>query len=51
VLLVIIEQQWLPALHSVVTMGIWAVVASVLYSGFEYVIIWGNKAWKQRKQP
>ncbi|SFK44992.1 CDP-alcohol phosphatidyltransferase family protein [Methylophaga sulfidovorans] len=51
VLLVIIEQQWLPMLHPAVTVGIWAVVASVLYSGFEYVIIWGNKAWKQRKRP
>ncbi len=50
VLMVIIEQQWLPELQSAVTTGIWAVAVSVIYSGIEYIIIWGNKAWKQKKQ-
>ena len=50
ILLVIIEQTWFPQLSGVVTIGTWLVVASVVNSGSEYVLVWGLKAWKQMKQ-
>jgi len=50
VLLVMIQQQWLPGLDKVVTVGIWLVVASVINSGTEYVLVWGSRAWRQIKQ-
>jgi cardiolipin synthase len=50
VLLVLIQQQWLPGLQLVVTIGLWLVVASVINSGTEYVLVWGKRAWRQAKQ-
>lgn len=50
VLLVIIQQQWLQGFNQVVTIGIWLVVASVINSGTEYVLVWGGRAWRQSKQ-
>ncbi len=50
VLLVIVEQQWFPGLEILVTAGIWLVLASVINSGSEYIIVWGLKAWRQLKQ-
>lgn len=50
VLLVIIQQQWFPGLEILVTAGIWLVLASVINSGSEYMIVWGLKAWRQLKQ-
>lgn len=49
VLLVILQQQWLPDLQAMVTIGVWLVVASVLNSGTEYIVVWGLKAWQQIK--
>ncbi len=49
VLLVMIQQQWLQGLDKLVTIGIWLVVASVINSGTEYVVVWGTRAWKQIK--
>lgn len=50
VLLVIIQQQWFEGFEQLVTIGIWLVVASVINSGTEYVLIWGARAWRQIKQ-
>jgi len=50
VLLVMIQQQWFQGLDKLVTIGIWLVVASVINSGTEYVLVWGARAWKQIKQ-
>lgn len=50
VLMVIVQQQWLQGLQPVVTIGIWLVVASVINSGTEYVLVWGIRAWRQIKQ-
>lgn len=50
VLLVIVQQQWFPGLSQAVTISIWLVVASVINSGTEYVLVWGGRAWRQRKQ-
>jgi cardiolipin synthase (CMP-forming) len=50
VLLVMVQQQWLPGLDKLVTVGIWLVVASVINSGTEYVLIWGGRAWRQYKE-
>ena len=33
-----------------IDIGTWLVVASVLISGMEYVIVWGRKAWQQHKK-
>jgi len=50
VLLVIVQQQWLQGVLQLVTIGIWLVVASVINSGTEYVLVWGGRAWRQIKQ-
>lgn len=50
VLLVMIQQQWFAGLDKVVTIGIWLVLASVINSGTEYVLVWGARAWRQTKQ-
>jgi cardiolipin synthase len=50
VLLVIVQQQWFEGLDQLVTIGIWLVVASVINSGTEYVLVWGARAWRQIKQ-
>ena len=49
VLLVMLQYQWLPELQQIVTIGIWLVVASVVYSGFEYFVVWGMRAWQQHR--
>ncbi|HET8807400.1 MAG TPA: CDP-alcohol phosphatidyltransferase family protein [Methylophaga sp.] len=49
VLLVMIQTQWFPGLDEVKTIGIWLVVASVINSGSEYILVWGMRAWRQRK--
>lgn len=50
VLLVMVQAEWFPALEQITTIGIWLVVASVIYSGSEYVLVWGMSAWRQRKK-
>lgn len=50
VLLVMVQVQWFPQLDQIKTIGIWLVVASVINSGSEYVLIWGMSAWRQRKK-
>lgn len=50
ILLVMIQQQWFQGLDNLVTIGIWLVVASVINSGTEYVLVWGARAWRQIKQ-
>lgn len=50
ILLVIVQQQWFEGLDQLVTIGIWLVVASVINSGTEYVLVWGARAWRQIKQ-
>ncbi|RKZ84817.1 MAG: CDP-alcohol phosphatidyltransferase family protein [Gammaproteobacteria bacterium] len=49
VLLVILQHQWFSELQQVVTIGIWLVVSSVLYSGTEYIVVWGTRAWQQQR--
>jgi cardiolipin synthase len=49
VLLVMVQAQWFSQLDAVITIGIWLVVASVINSGSEYVMVWGLSAWRQRK--
>ncbi|MCX4189299.1 CDP-alcohol phosphatidyltransferase family protein [Methylophaga sp. OBS3] len=49
VLLVMVQAQWFSELDAVTTIGIWLVVASVINSGSEYVMVWGLSAWRQRK--
>ena len=50
VLLVIIQQQWWPGLAMAVKVTVWLVVASVINSGTEYVLVWGIRAWKQSRR-
>ncbi len=50
VLLVMIQAEWFPGLEQITTIGIWLVVASVIYSGSEYVLVWGMSAWRRRKK-
>lgn len=50
VLLVMVQAQWFPELEQIKTIGIWLVVASVVNSGSEYVLVWGMSAWRQRKK-
>jgi len=50
VLGVIIEHYAGLAISFWIDIGIWLVVASVLISGMEYVIVWGRKAWQQHKK-
>lgn len=50
VLLVMVQAQWFPQLDQIKTIGIWLVVASVINSGSEYVLVWGTSAWRQRKR-
>jgi cardiolipin synthase len=47
VLLVIIQQVWFQEYAEIISNITWLVVASVIISGTEYVIVWGQKAWKQ----
>tara|TARA_R100001591_G_scaffold19480_3_gene26320 strand:+ start:38815 stop:39369 length:555 start_codon:yes stop_codon:yes gene_type:complete len=50
VLLVIVQQQWLPQIATWSTTMIWLVVASVIISGSEYILVWGTNAWRQMKK-
>jgi cardiolipin synthase len=49
VLLVILEQQWFEQLNLVTSLTTWLVMASVINSGSEYMIVWGLRAWQQYK--
>jgi len=49
VLLVIFQQQVLFDAQYWITIMIWLVVASIINSGSEYLIIWGRRAWKTIK--
>lgn len=49
ILLVILQQLWLLDIQSVITIGTWLVVASVINSGSEYILVWGMRAWRQMK--
>lgn len=49
VLLVILEQQWFDQLHVITSLTLWLVVASVINSGTEYIVVWGLRAWQQYK--
>lgn len=50
VLLVIVQQQWLPQAAAWSTTLIWLVVASVIISGSEYIVVWGTNAWRQKNK-
>lgn len=49
VLLVMMQQLWFTELQQLVTIGKWLVVASVINSGSEYILVWGLRAWQQMK--
>ena len=49
VLLVMLQQLWVTELQQIVTIGKWLVVASVINSGSEYILVWGLRAWQQMK--
>ncbi|MDF1589573.1 MAG: CDP-alcohol phosphatidyltransferase family protein [Gammaproteobacteria bacterium] len=49
VLLVILEQQWFSQLALITSVTKWLVVASVINSGTEYIVVWGLRAWQQYK--
>jgi len=49
VLLVILQQIW-SQIDPLVVLGGWLVVASVIYSGSEYILVWGLRAWQQMKK-
>ena len=46
VLMVIFQASGLVDAQHVITIAIWLVVASIINSGSEYVIVWGLRAWK-----
>jgi len=48
VILVILQPLW-PSLTGMVNSFTWLVMASILISGTEYVVVWGSRAWKQVK--
>lgn len=50
VLLIILQQEWLPQAATWSTTLIWFVVASVIISGSEYIMVWGTSAWRQKKK-
>lgn len=50
VLLVIVQQEWLPQVAAWSTILIGLVVASVIISGSEYIMVWGKNAWQQKKK-
>lgn len=49
VLLVIFQQSGLFDAEQSITIAIWLVVASIINSGSEYVIVWGLRAWKRTR--
>jgi len=50
VLLIIVQQEWLPQLAAWNTTLVWLFVASVIISGSEYIVVWGASAWRQMKK-
>ncbi len=50
VLLVMLQQLWITEFQQLVIIGKWLVVASVVNSGTEYVLVWGLRAWQQMKK-
>ncbi len=50
VLMVIVQQEWLPQAAAWSTTLVWLVVASVIISGSEYIVVWGASAWRQMKK-
>ena len=50
VLLVMLQQLWIIEFQQLVIIGKWLVVASVVNSGTEYVLVWGLRAWQQMKK-
>jgi cardiolipin synthase len=46
----IICQQLYPVFDAAVMSMIWIVMASILISGSEYVLVWGIRAWQKIKQ-
>lgn len=46
ILLVIFQQQGIVDAEHWITIGIWLVVASVINSGSEYILVWGVRAWR-----
>jgi cardiolipin synthase len=49
VLAVLIHQGWAVNMMDSVVYLTWGVVLSTVYSGLEYIIVWGNRAWQQLK--
>ena len=50
VLAVILHQYLaMPLLDSAIMIGTWLVVASVVNSGTEYIVVWGLRAWRQSR--
>lgn len=50
VLWVMLQKQWLPTLEAVNVFLVWGVVISTLYSGLEYIVVWGKRAWQLTTQ-
>lgn len=50
VLWVMLQQQWLPTLEGLNAVLVWGVVISTVYSGLEYILVWGKRAWQQTTQ-
>lgn len=49
VLIVILEQLWFSQLAPISSIMVWLVLASVINSGSEYIIVWGLRAWQHYK--
>lgn len=49
VLFVIFQQQGLFDAQYLITIVVWLVVASIVISGGQYLIVWGHRAWKTSK--
>lgn len=47
--ILVIAQQLSPVFTDAAGIFVWLVMATVLISGSEYIVVWGLKAWQQKK--
>jgi len=50
VLWVVLDQISVIDMKQVITINQWLVVASIINSGSEYILVWGIQAWKQMRK-
>lgn len=50
VLWVMFQQVWFAQWHIITTILLWLTVISLVYSGVEYILVWGKRAWHQTKR-